>query len=138
MELGEKIKTLRKGKYTQEELAEKIGVHINTLVRWEKNYRYPTADKLKALADALDTTTDYLMSDDAVQSVESEKQGAEMKISEEKSEDILPYTKEEEKLNRGMLSFTLKDGTKVDMPPTRESYDFLEKIISRATRVAVL
>ena len=27
MELGEKIKKLRKGRYTQEELADKIGVH---------------------------------------------------------------------------------------------------------------
>ena len=61
MTLGEKIKTLRKGKYTQEELAEIVGVHINTILRWERDGRIPTADKLKLLAEALDTTPSELL-----------------------------------------------------------------------------
>ena len=40
MKLGEKIKALRKGKYTQEKLAELIDVHVNTLLRWERGENY--------------------------------------------------------------------------------------------------
>ncbi len=43
MTLGERIRTARKEKYTQEELAEMIGVHVNTLRRWERGERSPDA-----------------------------------------------------------------------------------------------
>ena len=66
MTLGEKIKKLRKGKYTQEELAYRIGVHVNTLIRWERGDTTPTVDKLKAIADALGTTSEYLLGESVV------------------------------------------------------------------------
>ena len=45
----------------QTELAEKLGVSIDTVRRWEQGKRIPAADKIQPLAAALDTTASYLM-----------------------------------------------------------------------------
>lgn len=63
MELGEKIKKLRKEKkMTLEQLGEKVGVGKSTVRKWENgmisNMR---RDKIAKLANALDTTPAWLM-----------------------------------------------------------------------------
>ncbi|MBR2207925.1 MAG: helix-turn-helix transcriptional regulator, partial [Synergistaceae bacterium] len=65
MNLAEKIKQCRRAKnLTQAELAKIIEVSPITERRWEWNERKPRADELAKLADALGTTTDYLMGED--------------------------------------------------------------------------
>lgn len=60
--LGEKIHKLRRREdLTMEELAAKIGVDESTLRRYERDRRLPNADALKGLAEALNTTSDYLL-----------------------------------------------------------------------------
>lgn len=61
MNFGERLKRVRKGRYNQEELASLIGVHTNTISRWENGSRSPDADTLQKLAQVLDTTTAYLL-----------------------------------------------------------------------------
>lgn len=61
MDFGERLKRVRKGRYNQEELASLIGVHTNTISRWENGSRSPDAGTLQKLAQALDTTTAYLL-----------------------------------------------------------------------------
>ena len=63
MELNEKIKHLReKGNMTLEELAQKVGVSASTILRYETgNIKNLRRDKIKNLADALNTTPAYLM-----------------------------------------------------------------------------
>ncbi|MBQ7263692.1 MAG: helix-turn-helix domain-containing protein [Synergistaceae bacterium] len=46
---------------TQEELAHKVGVHVNTIRRWEQGKQSPDARKLASLADAFGTTTAHLL-----------------------------------------------------------------------------
>lgn len=63
MDIGDKIKQLREAKgMTLEELGNKVGVGKSTVRKWEtgmiENMR---RDKIKKVADALDTTPDYLM-----------------------------------------------------------------------------
>ena len=126
MKLGEKIKALRKGKYTQEKLAELIDVHVNTLLRWERGERTPTADKLKALADVLGTTPSELLSSDDVTQKE--------KPDDEKESE--PYTQEQ--VNKGMLVYVLNNGERIELPPIKASYDFLRDIAIHAVRPAVM
>ena|GEM_PF-6223757 len=126
MKLGEKIKALRKGKYTQEKLAELIDVHVNTLLRWERGERIPTADKLKALADVLGTTPSELLSSDDVTQKE--------KPDDEK--EAVPYTQEQ--VNKGMLVYVLNNGERIELPPIKASYDFLRDIAIHAVRPAVM
>lgn len=63
MELGEKIRNIRKSKnMTLEQLGEKVGVGKSTVRKWENgmisNMRQ---DKIAKLADALGTTPSFLM-----------------------------------------------------------------------------
>lgn len=62
MSLGEHIRALRKGLgYTQEQLGEMVGAHINTVVRWENETRTPNAKALAKLAEALGVDIATLM-----------------------------------------------------------------------------
>lgn len=128
MKMGEKIRALRKGKYTQEELAERLGMHINTIVRWERGDRMPTADKLKALADVLGTTpSELLSSDDPQPSAQNES-----------ALSMSPQTYTQEQLNKGMLVYTLSNGERIELPPIQVSYDFLRDIAIHSARNAVV
>jgi len=63
--LAERIRALRKRQgHTQEEFAEILGTHVNTIIRWENGQRIPGADKLRDLAAALGTTVAYLVEGD--------------------------------------------------------------------------
>ncbi|MBQ4431279.1 MAG: helix-turn-helix transcriptional regulator [Synergistaceae bacterium] len=129
MKLGERIRGLRKKKYTQEELAERLGVHVNTIVRWERGERMPTADKLKALADILGTTPSELLSSEDSQSLANKNESA-LPLSPQ------PYTQEQ--INKGMLVYTLSNGEKIELPPIQASYDFLRDMAIHAARTAVV
>lgn len=47
--------------FTQDELAEKVGVQVLQINRWEKGKNSPTADYLVKLAEVLAVSTDYLL-----------------------------------------------------------------------------
>ena len=65
MVLGEKIKTLRKRQgLSQEELSERVEINATHLSRLETGKYQPSIDVLKRLADALEVSTDYLLSPD--------------------------------------------------------------------------
>lgn len=62
MSVNERIKQLRtENGLTQAELAEKVSLTYIQIGRYEKGKSTPSADVLKKLANALNTTTDYLM-----------------------------------------------------------------------------
>ena len=79
MKIGERIRELRKrAKFTQPELAEKIGVHETTLRRWEQDKDKGAGfDMLQKIAEALNTTVGYLMGES--DNPESEKTSDENK-----------------------------------------------------------
>lgn len=59
---GDRIKQLRKDKkWTQKELGNKIGVTYTQLNKYEGGTNAPPLDKLQALASALETSIDYLV-----------------------------------------------------------------------------
>lgn len=65
MILAEKIITLRKKcGWSQEELAEKVGVSRQSVSKWESMQSVPDLDKLLVLAQLFGVTTDYLLKDD--------------------------------------------------------------------------
>jgi len=60
--LGTRIATLRREKgFSQTELANKVGITYAQIGRYEIKGAQPAADILKKIADAFDTTSDYLM-----------------------------------------------------------------------------
>ncbi|MCA3238371.1 MAG: helix-turn-helix domain-containing protein [Curvibacter sp.] len=52
---GEAVRTLRNSRgYTQEELAEKAGIHVNSVSLVERGLTPPTLDTICSIADALE------------------------------------------------------------------------------------
>lgn len=66
--IGERIQVSRKnGNLSQSQLAEKIGVSLTQLQRYENKGVQPPADILKKLADTFNTSIDYLVYGDSEQ-----------------------------------------------------------------------
>ncbi|MGN0115160.1 MAG: helix-turn-helix domain-containing protein [Acutalibacteraceae bacterium] len=66
MTLGEKLSKLRKeNNYTQEQLAEVLGVSRQAISKWESDVTYPETDKLVRICKLFHCSTDYLLLDDA-------------------------------------------------------------------------
>ena len=64
MTIGEKILAMRKARgWSQEELAERIGVTRQAVSRWESGAAKPDADKIIATCDLFGVSADYLLRD---------------------------------------------------------------------------
>lgn len=65
MTLGEKLSKLRKeNNYTQEQLAEILGVSRQAISKWESNTAYPETEKLLKLGELYKCSMDYLLKDE--------------------------------------------------------------------------
>lgn len=64
MTLGEKLSKLRKeNKYTQEQLADVLGVSRQAISKWESNITYPETEKLIRMSELFNCSLDYLLKD---------------------------------------------------------------------------
>ena len=64
MTMGEKILSLRKARgWSQEELADRVGVTRQAVSRWESGQAKPDADKIIAICDLFGVSADYLLRD---------------------------------------------------------------------------
>jgi len=64
-QFSERLRQLRVlKKMSQEDLGDIIGVNYNHVGRYERGESRPSADKLKAMAEALGVSTDYLINGD--------------------------------------------------------------------------
>lgn len=64
MTFGEKLKEARKGAgYSQEELANKLGVSRSAIAKWETDKGMPDITNIKAIAQLLNVSIDYLLDD---------------------------------------------------------------------------
>lgn len=64
MTIGEKLSRLRKEhNYTQEQLAELLGVSRQSISKWESNIAYPETEKIIRLSQMYHCSTDYLLND---------------------------------------------------------------------------
>ena len=117
MTLGERIKQARKGKYTQAELAELVGVHEMTLRRWEQGERSPDADIIPKLAQTLGVSISSLMGED---------DSPDLAIESE----TLPIKKVPNSSTRNskwMLVYE-RDGERIELPPTEQGYTIINRI----------
>ncbi len=64
MTTGDKISKLRReNNYTQEQLAELLGVSRQAISKWESSLAYPETDKLIRISELFDCSLDYLLKD---------------------------------------------------------------------------
>ncbi len=72
MDFRDRLKQARATKnLSQNELATLVGVHVTNISRYERGENRPTTDVLTKLANALDTTADYLMSGSTSEAADS-------------------------------------------------------------------
>lgn len=65
MTLGEKLSKLRKEyNYTQEQLADILGVSRQSISKWESDIAYPETEKLIKLGKLFECSMDYLLNED--------------------------------------------------------------------------
>ena len=84
MTLGEKIARQRKElNYTQEQLADILGVSRQSISKWESDIAYPETDKLIELGKLFDCSMDYLLKEEI-----TEKDGVQTSGFTEKVEKI--------------------------------------------------
>jgi transcriptional regulator with XRE-family HTH domain len=88
--LGTRIIELRKAKnWSQSQLADKVGVSYAQIGRYETKGSQPPAAVLKKIADALDTTVDFLINGNTEDKAKASLQDAEV-IRYFKEVDTLP------------------------------------------------
>lgn len=89
MTLGEKIAKQRKElEYTQEQLAEILGVSRQSVSKWESDLAYPETDKLIKMGKLFDCSMDYLLIDEI-----SEKRGNGEKETAKLSQTLFAVVK---------------------------------------------
>ena len=102
MTLGEKLSKLRKElNFTQEQLADILGVSRQSISKWESDIAYPETDKLIKMGKLFDCSMDYLLKDDV-----TEKSGVQGSEFSEKVEEISRRVITEK--NKGKLKKILK------------------------------
>ncbi len=77
MTMGERILKLRKAHgWSQEELADRIGVSRQAISRWELDSAKPDADNIIMLCELFGVSADYLLRDQCCVETEDSKQGS--------------------------------------------------------------
>ena len=76
MTIGEKLQQLRKdSNYTQEELADIMGVSRQSISKWESDVAFPETEKLITLSKLYQCSIDYLLNEDSDEKVKSRGRG---------------------------------------------------------------
>lgn len=125
--LGDKVKTLRKSKkLTQQKLASIIGVSQSTIGMIEGNKQGASNDTLLKLATALDTTIDYLLSNN--DEIESNN---DIELTSKDKNDI------EKSLNETLDHLENQQGLMLSGNPVDEDdWEFIKKAIKNGLEYA--
>ena len=122
MTLGERIRKARKGKMTQAELANLIGVHEITVRRWELGERTPDVKEVQKISQVLEVPIEeFLETSTLDKSILYTRQ----------------QSKKERSLNRGMLVFETDDGKRFEAPPTEAGIKYIERMLALSTSTLV-
>ena len=113
MSISANIRMLRKkAKYTQIQFAEKLGVSIATLRRWEAGETTPNGTRIIELANLLGVAPDEIVADGDAQPITSP------------ARLLLPASER----SNGMLVFE-GEGTRIELPPTERGYELFSKLV---------
>ncbi len=96
MSLPIRLITLRKeSSMTQQAMADAIGIHVNSLKKYEAGQAQPSLDVLKKIAKAMRVSTDFLL-------FEEHERGPDDEMTLQ-FEAISQFTEEEKKITKALL-----------------------------------
>ncbi len=115
MTVSANIRQLRKkAGFTQIELAEKVGVSIATLRRWEAGETSPTGTKIIEIADLLGVLPDEIVREDNSPIISRS--------------DIKPSNSANSANSVCMLVYE-GEGTRIELPPTEKGYELFNRLV---------
>ena len=83
MTFGEKLKEARKAAgLSQEQFAQKLSVSRSAIAKWESDRGMPDVNNLKAMAQLLDVSVDYLLDEDEKLSFNETKEAIDLNLFE--------------------------------------------------------
>lgn len=92
MTIGERIKEQRENKgWTQNELAEKLGITQDSISLWEKNRRIPNTPYIIELCKILKISTDYLLGFETEFGVKENNEPIQQAYSQDEKQLIETY-----------------------------------------------
>lgn len=113
MSISANLRLLRKkAKFTQIELADKAGVSIATLRRWEAGETTPNGTRIIELANILGVSPDEIVA------------GSEDREAAPPGKLLVPAGQRVD----GMLVFE-GEGTRIELPPTEKGYELFTKLV---------
>ena len=121
MAIGDKIMYQRKLKrIKQADLADKIGVSLRTLQRWELGQYFPNTKDISKIAQVLNIPVSELID------TPSENENApQIQVIPSQSK-----TSNTQETNTAMAVMTLENGKKFEVPATPEGYAFLTNLFA--------
>lgn len=131
MTMAGKIFDLRKSKgWSQEELAEKIGVSRQSISKWESAAAMPDINRIVELASLFGVTTDYLLKDNQEEidvniDVDDEKTHNHIVSLEEITEFLQAKIDEGKQIALGVMIAVLSPALLVLLPSIAETSEFL-------------
>ena len=115
MGIGENIRECR-GAMKQAEFAEKLGVNVTTVSRWENGQNTPNGEMIQKIADVLGVGTETLL-----------KQNPQSKIKEVNERSL--------KEDKGMMIYRFSENEVLELPATTEFIPIFERIIAERLKL---
>lgn len=136
MDFGERLRKLRKGKYSQEELATLLKIHSNTISKWENGEMEPRSARVKQLAEIFHTTSAYLLGEtdnpepERTLPIEEPTEHPQALKQEAKSRKPLDATDKSifEAIKSNAMLVYEKDNERIFIPATPEGFKFLREL----------
>ena len=115
MGIGENIRECR-GAMKQEEFAEKLGVNVTTISRWENGQNTPNGKMIQKIADVLGVGTETLL-----------KQSSQPKIKEINERSL--------KEDKGMMIYKFSETEALELPATADFIPMFERIVAERLKM---
>ena len=126
---GERLRQLRqKQNLSQEELAERVGVHNNSVSKWE-NGVIPNMKRIVALAKILGTTSAYLLGEDT----SPEHEDIDLPATENSDAIASPlFIHEGDFIGSGRVLVYEDKGKRYVFPATKENQAWFRELVTAA------
>ena len=130
-----RIRELRKQRgLTQNKLAELIGADSNLISRWETGKSKPISLYVQKLAQALGTSTDYLLGD----TDDSSPVSGSITVSVvKKTSDNNAPVREQSVTEKDRALIYVDGNRRFEFPPTPEGYAMFQKLLDKTTTAVV-
>ena len=139
MTLGEKITKQRKElNYTQEQLADILGVSRQSISKWESDIAYPETDKLIELGKLFDCSMDYLLKEDVTEKSDVQASGFTEKVEEISRKVMTDKNKGKAKKILKIIGIILAVVLVIDIKRNGDQQDFLFTHIHPSLKFTIL